>query len=102
GGGAALKDPKDAAEVKRADADRTDAEQKYLRARELFAQGLIARGTFDEAEAHYNAAKAGYDMAVQNVLTLRAQAAQRTDSVTLADKHLPHSLITSPFPRQLP
>src|SRR5262249_54811437 len=101
GGGAALKDPKDAAEVKRADADRTDAEQKYLRARELFAQGLIARGTFDEAEAHYNAAKAGYDMAVQNVLTLRAQAAQRTASVALADKKLRDSVIRAPFAGQV-
>src|SRR5258706_13255589 len=45
-GGGALKDPKEAAEVKRADADRTDAEQKYLRRKELFGQGLVARGTF--------------------------------------------------------
>ena len=43
-GGGVLKDPKEAAEVKRADADRTDAEQKYLRAKELFAQGLIPAG----------------------------------------------------------
>jgi membrane fusion protein, multidrug efflux system len=97
GGGAALKDPKEAAEVKRADADRTDAEQKYLRAKELFAQDLISRGTFDEAEARFNGARAGYDMAVQNVLTLRAQAAQRTASVALAGKKLSDTVIRAPF-----
>ncbi len=101
GGDVALKDPKEAAEVKRADADRTDAEQKYLRARELFGQGLISRGTFDEAEAHYNAARAGYDMAVQNVLTLRAQAVQRTASVALADKKLRDTVIRAPFAGQV-
>src|SRR5262249_35411922 len=97
GGGDTLVDPRDAAEVKRAAADRTDAEQKYLRAKELFAEGLIARGTFDEAEARYNGARAAYDMALQNVMTLRAQAAQRTASVALADKKLRDTVIRAPF-----
>jgi multidrug efflux pump subunit AcrA (membrane-fusion protein) len=100
GGGQALA-PKDAAEVKRADADRTDLEQKYQRAKELFAQGLISKGTFDEAEARYNGARAAYDMAVQNVLTLRAQAAQRTASVALADKKLRDTVIRAPFGGQV-
>ena len=97
GGSHTIADPKEAAEVQRADADRTDAEQKYQRAKELFGQGLISRGTFDEAEAHYNAARAGYDMAVQNVLTLRAQAVQRRASVALADKKLRDTVIRAPF-----
>ena len=96
-GGGAVKSPKDAAEVRKADADRTDAQQKYERARELFGEGLIARGTFDEAEARHNAARAAYDMAVQNVQTLRAQAAQRSASVALADKKLRDSVIRAPF-----
>src|SRR5262249_10334584 len=86
GSGDAAVAPRDGAEVKRAAADRTDAEQKYGRAKELFAEGLIARGPFDEAEARYSGARAAYDMALQNVMTLRAQAAQRTASVALADK----------------
>jgi membrane fusion protein (multidrug efflux system) len=100
GGGQALA-PKDAAEVKRADADRTDAEQKYLRAKQLFGEGLISKGTYDEAEARYNGARAAYDMAVQNVLTLRAQAAQRTASVALADKKLRDTVIRAPFGGQV-
>jgi multidrug efflux pump subunit AcrA (membrane-fusion protein) len=96
-GSGPLASPKDAAEVRRAEADRLDAEQKYLRAKELFTEGLIARGTFDEAEARYNSAAAGYDMAVQNVRNLQAQAAQRSASVALADKKLHDSVIRAPF-----
>jgi RND family efflux transporter MFP subunit len=101
GGVGPLASPKDAAEVRRAEADRIDAEQKYVRAKELFAEGLIARGTYDEAEARYSSARAGYDMAVQNVQTLQAQAAQRSASVALADKKLHDSVIRAPFAGQV-
>jgi RND family efflux transporter MFP subunit len=96
-GGGVLGRRGDAAEVKKAEADRTDAEQKFQRAKELFAEGLIARGVFDEAEGRYNASRAAYDMAVQNVQNLEAQAAQRTASVALADKKLRDTLIRAPF-----
>lgn len=96
-GSGELESEKDAAEVKRAEADRTDAEQKYQRARELLDEGLISKGSFDEAEARYDAARAGYDMAVQNVQNLRAQAAQRSASVALADKKLRDTEIVAPF-----
>jgi len=100
-GGGELKDAGDAAEVRKAEADRTDAEQKYQRAKELFSEGLIARGTFDEAQARYNSARAAYDMAVQNVQNLRAQAAQRSASVALADKKLRDTVIRAPFAGQV-
>jgi RND family efflux transporter MFP subunit len=100
-GGGELRDPKDTAEVKKAEADRTDAEQKYERAKELFAEGLIARGTFDEAQARYDAAKAAYDMAVQGIQNLRAQAAQRLASVARADKKLADAVIRAPFAGQV-
>ena len=100
-GGDAVKDPKEAAEVKKAEADRTDAEQKFSRAKELLAQGLIARETFDEAQARYNAARAAYDMALQGVMTLRAQAVQHTASVALADKKLRDTVVRAPFAGQV-
>jgi RND family efflux transporter MFP subunit len=96
-GGSPIKDPKEAVEVLKAEADRTDAAQKYERAKELLSQGLIARGTFDEAEARYNASRAAYDMALQNVRNLQAQAAGRTASVALADKKLHDTVIRAPF-----
>jgi RND family efflux transporter MFP subunit len=100
-GQASLKDPREAAEVRRAEADRLDAEQKYQRAKELWDQGLVSRGAFDEAEAHYNAVRAAYDMALQNVRTLQAQAAQRSASVALAQKKLGDTVIRAPFTGQV-
>jgi RND family efflux transporter MFP subunit len=92
-----VKDPKEAAEVKRAAADLSDAEQKFRRARSLFDEGLIARGTFDEAEARYNAARAAYEVAVQGVQNLRAELEQRRAGLALADKKLADSVIRAPF-----
>jgi RND family efflux transporter MFP subunit len=100
-GQAALEDARDAAEVRRAAADRTDAEQKYQRAKELWDQGLIARGAFDEAEARYSFARAAYDMALQNVRTLQAQAVQRSALVALAEKKLGDTVIRAPFAGQV-
>ena len=100
-GQAALGDAKDTAEVRRAEADRTDAEQKYQRAKELWDQGLIARGAFDEAEARRNFTRAAYDMALQNVRTLQAQAVQRSASVALAEKKLGDTVIRAPFAGQV-
>jgi membrane fusion protein (multidrug efflux system) len=97
----ALTDPRETAEVRRAGADRTDAEQKYERARELWEQGLVPRGAFDEAEARFNSARAAYDIALQNVRTLQAQAAQRSASVALAEKKLRDTVIRAPFAGQV-
>ncbi len=100
-GGSALADPRDTAEVKKAAAERTDAEQKFQRAQELFDQGLIARGTFDEAQTRFDGARAAYDMAVQNARMLRAQASQREASVALADKKLRDTVVRAPFAGQV-
>jgi RND family efflux transporter MFP subunit len=96
-----LEDARDTAEVRKAEADRTDAEQKYQRAKELWDQGLIARGAFEEAQARRSSARAGYDMALQNVRTLQAQAAQRSASVALAEKKLGDAVIRAPFAGQV-
>ncbi|PYQ17593.1 MAG: hypothetical protein DMF80_00015 [Acidobacteria bacterium] len=96
-----LKDPSQAAEVKRAAAEMKDADQKYARARSLFADGLIAQGTFDEAETRYNSARAAYDVAVQGVQTLRAQLAQRRSAVAVASKKRGDAVIRAPFGGQV-
>jgi multidrug resistance efflux pump len=44
--------------VKKAAADLADAEQKYLRAKTLFEQGLLPKQSFDEADSRNNAARA--------------------------------------------
>jgi RND family efflux transporter MFP subunit len=92
-----LKDPSQAAAVKRAEADLKDAEQKYGRARSLLSEGLISQGDFDAAEARYKSARAAYDVAVQGVETLRAQLVQRRSAVAVASKKRGDAVIRAPF-----
>lgn len=92
-----LKDVRDAAEVKKAAADLADAEQKYRRAQSLLESGVIARQTFDEAEAKFNAAKATYDVAAQSVENMRASMQQTQATLNLASKRLRDTQIRAPF-----
>src|SRR5262245_6259629 len=96
-----LKDVRAAAEVKKAAADLADAEQKYLRAKTLYEQGLLPKQNFDEAESRYNAAKAAYDLSVQTVQNMRAQLAQSRAATALAQKKVSDSIIRAPFAGQI-
>lgn len=96
-----VKDVREAAEVKKAAADLADAEQKYLRAKTLFEQGLLPKQNFDEAESRYNAARAAYDLSVQGVQNLRAQLAQSRAATALAQKKVGDSIIRAPFAGQI-
>jgi cobalt-zinc-cadmium efflux system membrane fusion protein len=92
-----LKDVRQAAEVKKAAADLTDAEQKYRRAQSLLETGVIPRQQYDEAEARYVAAKATYDLAAQQVENMRASMQQTQASLNLANKRLRDTQIRAPF-----
>ncbi len=92
-----LKDVKQAAEVKKAAADLADAEQKFKRAQSLLETGVIARQQFDEADARYKAARATYDLAVQQVENLRASMQQTQATLNLASKRLRDTQIRAPF-----
>ncbi len=92
-----LKDARQAAEVKKAAADLTDAEQKYRRAQSLLETGVIPRQQYDEAEARYKAAKASYDLAAQQVENMRASMQQTQASLNLANKRLRDTRIRAPF-----
>ena len=96
-----LKDVRSAPEVKKAAADLADAEQKYLRAKTLFEQGLLPKQNFDEAESRHNAARATYDLSVQTVQNLRAQLAQSKAATSLAQKKVGDSMIRAPFAGQI-
>jgi membrane fusion protein, multidrug efflux system len=96
-GGDDLRDPADAAEVKRAQAALEDAQQKYERSRSLFDEGLISKWTYDEAEANYKSAKAAYDLARQSVENLRAELQAKRAGLRLAEKKLSDTVIRAPF-----
>lgn len=100
-GGDDLKDVRAAAEVKKAEADLNDADQKYKRAKVLFEQGLMPRQDLDEAESRYKAARAAYDLSVQVVENLRAQLAQSRALTSLAQKKVADSIIRAPFAGQV-
>ena len=67
-----LGDPTQAASVKKAAADMANAEQKFRRTAELTQQGVVPKQTYDEDEANYNAVKAAYDLALQDVTNMQA------------------------------
>lgn len=92
-----LKDVRQAAEVKRAAADLTDAEQKYKRAQSLLETGVIPRQQYDESEARYKSARAAYDLAAQQVENMRASMRQTQASLNLANKRLRDTQIRAPF-----
>jgi RND family efflux transporter MFP subunit len=92
-----LKDASQAAEVKSAEAQLNDADQKFQRASALLKEGVLPRQSYDEAEARYKSARAAYDLAVQGVDNLRAQVAQYRASMELAKKKLSDSTIRAPF-----
>jgi multidrug efflux pump subunit AcrA (membrane-fusion protein) len=92
-----LKDVRQAAEVKKAAADLTDAEQKYRRAQSLLETGVIPRQQFDESEARYKSARAAYDLAAQQVENMRASMRQTQASLNLANKRLRDTQIHAPF-----
>jgi len=96
-----FKDVRSAPEVKKAAADLADAEQKYLRAKTLYEQGLLPKQSSDEAESRHNAARAAYDLSVQTVENLRAQLAQSKAATSLAQKKVGDSIIRAPFAGQV-
>jgi len=91
----------DAAEVKKAAADLKETEGVYQRARLLLDKQVLPKQDFDGTEAKMNAAKAAYDLAVQNVQNLRAQLPQYKAAVDLAEKKLRDAEIRAPFKGQI-
>ena len=95
--GSDLKDVKEAAEVKKAQADLNDAQQKYDRAKSLYDQGLVPKQSFDEAEARYKAARATYELAEQSIENIQAQISQFKATTELAKKKVTDTTIRAPF-----
>jgi RND family efflux transporter MFP subunit len=92
-----LRDPTQAASVKKAAADLANAEQKFRRSTELTQQGIVPKQTYDEDEANYNAVKAAYDLALQDVTNMQAAVKQDQAALDLARKKLRDTSIRAPF-----
>lgn len=92
-----LKDPAEAAGVKKAAADLANAKQKFQRTKELAEQGLLPKQNYDQDEATYKAAQATYDLSLQEVRNLQAALKQESSMRDLADKKLRDTHIVAPF-----
>jgi len=92
------RDPSQVASVQRAAADMYDAEQKNLRAEQLFRDKLISQQQLDEAAARFKGARATHDLALQEVEQLKAQLQSSETAVKIAEKKLADTSIRAPFP----
>jgi RND family efflux transporter MFP subunit len=86
------------ASVRRAEADRFDAQRKYERAQALFKDNLISQQQFDEVESRYQNTQASYELALQEIERLKALLLSSEASEHLAEKKLTDATIRAPYP----
>jgi RND family efflux transporter MFP subunit len=92
-----LKDVREASEVRRAQADLFDAEQRYKRVRSLVDQGVGAQAELDQAQARLNAMQAAYDQSVNQTRNLIQEIERVRSALDLQKKKLRDTTIYSPF-----
>jgi RND family efflux transporter MFP subunit len=86
------------ASVRRAEADRFDAQRKYERAQALFKDDLISEQQFDETASRYQNTEASYELALQEIERLKALLLSSEASEHLAEKKLTDATIRAPYP----
>ena len=92
-----VRDLKETPDVRRAQADLFDAEQRYRRVRNLVEQQIGSRQDLDQAQARYQAAQAAYDTTLNQTRNL-VQEVERTRAVVdLQRKKLRDTSIRAPF-----
>ena len=87
----------DTPDVQRAAAELAQADQAYVRARELASRNIAPRQQADDAEATLKSKRAGYASAVQNAKNLRADIDAADAAMKLADRALRDATIRAPF-----
>lgn len=92
-----VKDIKETPEVRRAQADLFDAEQRYKRVRNLVEQGIGSRQDLDQALARYQALQAAYDTTMNQTRNLIQEVERVRAVVDLQRKKLRDTSIRSPF-----
>jgi RND family efflux transporter MFP subunit len=92
-----VQDIKETPDVRRAQADLFDAEQRYKRVRNLVEQQIGSRQDLDAAQARFQSAQAGYDTTMNQTRNL-IQEVERTRAVVgLQRKRVRDTNIRSPF-----
>ena len=93
-----VKDIKDTPDVRRAQADLFDAEQRYRRVRDLVNQGIGSRQDFDQAQSRFQSMQAGYDNTLYQTRNLVQEVERFKAIVALQRKKLRDTSIRAPFP----
>jgi multidrug efflux pump subunit AcrA (membrane-fusion protein) len=92
-----VSDIRETPDVRRAQADLFDAEQRYKRVRELVEQGIGSRQDLDQAQARYQAMQAGYDNTLTQTRNLIQDVERLKAAVELQRKKLRDASIRAPF-----
>ncbi len=92
-----VQDVKTTPDVRRAQADLDDAEQRFKRTRELRDQGIGAQADLDQAQARFNSAKANYDATINQARNLIQEVERFKAIVELQRKKLRDTNVYAPF-----
>lgn len=92
-----VQDIKATPDVRRAEADLYDAEQRFKRTRELRDQGIGPQADLDQAQARFNSAKAAYDATVNQTRNLIQEVERFRAVVDLQRKKLRDTTVYAPF-----
>jgi len=90
-------DIRETPEVRRAQADLFDAEQRYKRVRELVDQNIGSRQELDAAGARYKAAQAEYDATLNQTRNLIQEVERFKAVLELQRKKLRDTVVRAPF-----
>jgi RND family efflux transporter MFP subunit len=90
-------DIREASEVRRAQADLTDAEQHYKRIRSLVDQGIGSRAELDQAQARFKSQQAGYDATINQARNLLQDIERNKATLELQRKKLRDTTVYAPF-----
>lgn len=92
-----VKDVRETPEVRRAQADLSDAEQRYKRMRELVDQRIGSQQDMDQAEARYKAAVANYDATLNQTRNLMREVDRYKAVLELQRKKLRDTSVRAPY-----
>ncbi len=92
-----VKDVKLTPDVRKAEADVFEAEQRFKRTRELRDQGIGAQADLDQAQARFNSAQAAYDSTINQTRNLIQEVERFKAVVDLQRKKLRDTSVYAPF-----
>ena len=92
-----VKDVRETPDVRRARADLTEAEQRFIRTRDLVDQGIGPKSDLDQFQARYQSAQASYDQTLNQTRNLIQEVERNKALLELQRKKLRDTMVRAPF-----